>query len=242
MAFTSKQMTLLMTAIDGMRDERLTFEVSPLTIDDIVHAFIREEDRAVMQRAADLLQMKYQDRSITADLNTSKFPNVRVHIRLAGNKHDETPMPLVPRYATENATLLSPSIEKLLDAHLTSIVDTRIDFGYVKRVLSLLDALCLTPAHVAFFWPSIRILAERTVKHNEGLGSKLIDLVNATTKKSVPAIHPNLRQACKETAEIITAAHILGKPSTAPDLRYQLSVYYSNSVKRDTPVGLVSPV
>jgi hypothetical protein len=106
-------------------------------------------------------------------------------------------------------------------------------------VLLQLDSLCASAAHVAFFWPSIRILAERAAKIQEASGEKIVNLVNATTKKSVPALAPDLRQACKETAEIITAAHILGKPSSTPDLRYIMSVYYGKKHARLTPLGPV---
>lgn len=243
MAFTEKQVNLLTTAIDGMRDERATFEVSPLTIDNILHCFIKEEDHAVMQRAAELLQMKYHDRTINADFDTSKYAGVRINIRLTGTKPDGSPMFFVPRYATENGQVLSPiagEVMGLLDDHLTAVIDNRLDFAYVRRTLQSLDALCTTPAHVAFFWPSIRIIAERATKVNEALASKLIDALNSPTKKSLPAIAPALRFACKETAEIITSAHILGRPSSAPDLRYQLSVYNASKHQRMTYLGVVS--
>lgn len=240
MAFTVKQLNLLMQALDGMRDERATFEVSPLTIDHILHSFIREEDHAVMQRAAELLQMKYHDRTINADLDTSKYANVRINIRLAGTRHDGSPMFLVPRYATENAELLSPIASELLNEHLTAVIDNRLDFAFVRRTLNALDTLCTSPAHVAFFWPSIRIIAEYATKANEGIASKLIDALNSPTKKSLPAIIPAVRQACKEAAEIVTSAHILGKPSTTPDLRYQLTVYHAGKHHRETCLGTIT--
>jgi hypothetical protein len=236
MAFTSKQMSFLMTIIDMMRNERMEFEVPPLSLDDIKTMFIAEEDRSVMQRAADLLQMRYSDRHIATTINTAKYTDVRMQMRLSGIKSDGSAMFLVPKYASENATLLVP-VSDALDAHITSMIDLRIDFEYIKRVLLSLDCLCASAAHVAFFWPSIRIIAERAAKSQPGFGDKLVDLVNSTTKKSVPALAPDLRQACKETAEIITAAHILGKPSSTPDLRYVMSLYHNKKHARITPLG-----
>jgi hypothetical protein len=236
MAFSSKQMSFLMTVIEMMRNERMEFEVPPLTLDDIKTMFITEEDRGVMQRAADLLQMRYTDRHIISTIHTKKYTDVRMQLRLAGTRHDGSAMFLVPKYASENAALLTP-VSEALDAHITSMIDLRIDFEYIKRVLLQLDALCAVPAHVAFFWPSIRILAERVAKVQSGFGDKLVDLVNTTTKKNLPALPPDLRQACKETAEIITAAHILGKPSSTPDMRYAMSIYHGKKHARITPIG-----
>ena len=239
MAFNSKQMQMLTSTIDHMAKERQSFEVPPLSADEMLRAFVKPEDIVTMQRAADLMQLKYQDRTITATLDTKKFSDVRMHARFAGTKHDGSAMPFIPKYAAENGVLLM-QVSDALDAHLTSIIDLRIDFEYIKSVLYHLDTLCAVPAHVTFFWPSIRIIAEHAVKLNEGYGSKIYDLVNATTKKSVPAIPPSLRQACKETAEIVTAAHILGKASDTPDLRYMLTVFHGNTHRRTTPIGPIS--
>lgn len=238
MAFNSKQMTLLSSAIDRMRDNRLSFEVPPMSIDDIMHTFIREEDHATLQRAGDLLNDRYHERVIRALVTTTKFGNVRTMIRLAGTKPDGSAMFLVPAYAKEDGNALrtiQPSVD--LEAFLTSVLDVRIDFNYVRKTLEYLDSACEHPAHVAFFWPSIRIIADYAMKLNEGLGSKIADLVSSNTKKSVPAIHPVLRVACKETAEIITAAHILGASDKVHDPRYSVVMSTTIHNKRATPVG-----
>jgi len=241
MAFNTKQMGLLNSAIDQMRTNRLLFEVPQMTIDDIFNTFIREEDRATMQRAGELINDKYMERSIRALVTTTKFGDVRTMIRLAGTKPDGSPMFLVPAYAkdTDNPyhSVRAPAD---LDGFLTAYLDVRIDFNYVTRTLLQLDALCEHPAHVAFFWPSIRIIADYAMKQNEGLGSRIADMVASSTKKAVPALNPALRAACKETAEIITAAHILGKPDVPADLKYTIGCSSTHNHKRETPLGPIS--
>lgn len=240
MAFNSKQMTLLSAVIDRMRDNRLSFEVPPMSIDNIMHTFIREEDHATLQRAGDLLNDRYQERTIRALVTTTKFGDLRTMIRLAGTKPDGSAMFLVPAYAKEDGNALrtiQPSAD--LEAYLTSVLDVRIDFNYIRKTLEHLDRTCEHPAHVAFFWPSIRIIADYAMKMHEGLGAKIADLVSSNTKKSVPAIHPALRVACKETAEIITAAHILGTCEKVHDPRYTVIMSTTIHNKRDTPLGSI---
>jgi hypothetical protein len=146
---------------------------------------------------------------------------------------------LVPKYATTYDTHPLVAASPALDAHITSIIDINIDFNYVRKTLEHLDSVCATAAHVAFFWPSIRVLADRAMKLNEQYGSRLVDAIAVNTKKSLPPLNPAIRAACKETAEIITAAQILGRSDEKWNTGYGMSIMRTTNYTRETPLGLI---
>jgi len=223
---------MLDEAINNMTIQRAAFEEIPITIDDILEKFIKFEDRELVQRAAEMFDTKYMDRSIAVVVETDTASSMRVTFRLAGARLDGRPMFLIPHYAVSGYTREPMRISPAFERWVTACVSNRIDFHYVKKVLRLVDEMCQHEAHVAFHWPVIRILAEAT-----GDG-KLIKSLDHKTRAPITSMPPELRAACKETAEIVTMAHILGK---APEKKYAFTVYVSLSpaTYRDTPIGII---
>ena len=232
MAFSGRQLSMLDDAINAMTIQRAAFEEVPITVDDILEKFIKFEDREIVQRASEMFDTKYMDRSIAVVVETDIAPSMRVTFRLANARLDGRPMFLIPHYAVSGYTREPMRISPAFERWVTAYVNNRIDFHYVKKVLRLVDDMCQHESHVAFHWPVIRILAEAT-----GDG-KLIKSLDHKTRAPLPPMPPDLRAACKETAEIVTMAHILGK---APEKKYAFNVYVSLSAAtyRDTPIGVV---
>jgi hypothetical protein len=232
MAFSGKQLSMLHEEIEKMRDRRAAFEEVPVTVDDIQDKFINPEDQEIMQRAAELIDSRYMDRTINAALFTTTFSTLRVTFRLASHKIDGKPMFLVPTYANSGFTREPISFGLPFEQWINACINNRIDFNYVRKTLDIVDSICQVGSHVAFHWPVIRILAQAT-----GDG-KLIESLDQKSRAPIPPMPPELRAACKQTAEIVTMAHLLGKP---PERKYGFTIYVAalpiNS--RETPIGII---
>lgn len=233
MAFSGRELSLLDEAVTKMQDQRASFAEPPITVDDILETFVKLEDREIVQRVADMFDVKYMDRTIHVAVATNASPNRRVTFRLGNTRLDGRTMFLIPTYATSGYTREPMQLSSAFGQWVDECVNIRIDFHYVKKTLRLVDEMCQHESHVAFHWPIIRILAEAT-----GDG-KLIKSLDRKTRASIPLIPPEIRTACKETAEIVTMAHILGK---APDKQKAFSVYISvdKAAGRDTSIGRIS--
>ena len=231
MAFSSTHINQLLNAINTMRDQRIAFDVPPFDHEDIARVFIKPEDMEVLQRAADLVETRYVDRMIQAVVQTDAFDTpVRITLRLANIRPDNKPMYLVPQYATSGYTREPMRVGPAIESYIVEYINTFISFSYVKAVLNRLDEICQHESQVAFFWPVVRVLADIT---NDGKLKKSFD---KKTRTPLPSLPPHIRAACKETAEIITSAHILGKP---PERKLPFTLYIAGNrlICHHTPIG-----
>lgn len=233
MAFSSNHITQLSEAINTMRDQRIAFDVPPFDHEDIARIFIKPEDMEVLQRAAELVETRYTDRMIQAVVQTDAFDTpVRITLRLANTRPDNKPMYLVPQYATSGYTREPMRVGSAIESYIVECINTSISFNYVKTVLNRLDAICQHESQVAFFWPVVRVLADIT---NDGKLKKSFD---KKTRTPLPSLPPDIRAACKETAEIVTSAHILGKP---PERKFPFTLHITGNrlLCHHTPIGVI---
>lgn len=231
MAFSSNHINQLLEAINTMRDQRIAFDVPSFDHEDIARVFIKPEDMEVLQRAADLVETRYMDRMIQAAVQTDAFDTpVRIVLRLTNTRPDNKPMYLVPQYATSGYTREPMRVGSAIESYIVECINTFISFSYVKTVLNRLDEICQHESQVAFFWPVVRVLADIT---NDGKLKKSFD---KKTRTPMPPLPPHIRAACKETAEIVTSAHILGKP---PERKSPFTLYIASNrlICRHTPIG-----
>lgn len=234
MAFSSNHINQLSEAINTMRDQRIAFDVPPFDHEDIARIFIKPEDMEVLQRAAELVETRYMDRMIQAVVQTDAFEApVRIILRLANTRPDNKPMYLVPQYATSGWAAREPMrVGSVIESYIVECINTSISFNYVKAVLNRLDDICLYESQVAFFWPVVRVLADIT---NDGKLKKSFD---KKTRTPLPSMPPDIRAACKETAEIVTSAHILGKP---PERKFPFTLHITGNrlLCHHTPIGVI---
>lgn len=233
MAFSGNHLDMLEQAVGTMRDNRISFDIPPFDHEDIANIFIKPEDMPALQRAGELIDSRYLDRLIQASIQTEAFSSpVRISIRLANAKPDGRPMYLVPSYAISGYSTEPIKVDKRMEDYLVECINNSISFNYVKTVLRRLDEMCQSAHQVAFFWPVVRMLADIT---NDG---KLIKSFDKKTRAMLPSLPPHLRAACKDTSEIVTAAHMLGEP---PKRNYAFTIHITGNRLhyRDTPIGMV---
>jgi len=84
-----------------------------------------------------------------------------------------------------------------------------LEFARADRVLRDLQEGCTSPMQVRYVWPSILSLCSAREELSE-LAEKIRPF---KVPRTMPALHPGLRDACKKTAGIIAAAQLLPDPS-----------------------------
>ena len=80
-------------------------------------------------------------------------------------------------------------------------------YGRIKQLFEHLNVLCAVPAQVKFLWPSIEVLASIAEEKNKDV--PISDKLNSGTRKSLPFVSPELREACRETATTIAMWQML---------------------------------
>lgn len=216
-------------AVDHLFNRRRLRNRMLLSHDEHLALFVAPELHAAYRTVAST--------AILTSAQTHKFKfgngnggNIEIEISL---HREGDRAPLVPRHR-ETGQGLAPTAPPALLERITSWVTERWELGkefsLVGAVIDRLDAMCMRPEHVRFYFPSIVTLLELVAVPQE-----LSERLNTPMSKDAPALPPELRRALRTTAATVAGAALLTDvdddpryppaemefPSYAPDRNFE---------------------
>lgn len=218
-AFTPYHFSQLKQNLLEMRQKHEEFETTPFSQNEILQLFVKQSDHQAVLEAGRLYGT-YLPYYITFNHLTAQTTcAVPFQVSLTQGRQWG-----FPRYAN---TIADDAPRDLVQAFV-DYCETRVsiarEYGLVHQTLDVLNELCSTPAQVAFLWPSVHALAK----------DKQLKELLSKRPKSLPAVPPQLREACAVTATTITMNTMLG---TAPPQNWGVCVAPSGHFVATGPMG-----
>lgn len=231
MAFTNPDFFALRRNIHSMYTQHAAFEQCTLTHDDLKELFVNPQDYAAVEAAARLYGVdKLNSRAEFTELTPHRLADAAVTYRVTMRGIRRWALPTYANHILPSAN--EALKEKLFDTALNKL-QLSIEYGLVEKTLETLNTVCATPGQVAFFWPSIFIIANQPWARNDFSSKLHADLQKKP--KTIPGVSPGLRQACQETALTLAAYQMLGTP---PAITEEVSLNWSQ-VPVTTPLGTI---
>lgn len=215
-AFSDKQTGVLLQSISTMYDHHERLERCPVTADDLMSLYVKPEDHDVCRRAKDLFDSLYGGRSL---MSRAQINDSVVEFSVALGK--DVPF-LLPNYARAILDTSSNESRVRLIDWVAERYQLSMTYGRIKQLFEHLNVLCAVPAQVKFLWPSIEVLASIAEEKNKDV--PISDKLNSGTRKSLPFVSPELREACRETATTIAMWQMLPEPPPRDTLGVQVTI------------------
>lgn len=198
--------------IKELYEDRIKFDTLEVTQEDLISLFVKPEHRDAVRIARDLYPW-----------SGGHYSTVRVQV--PGNQFmsigqgTSTPPVLFPVYDRKNYhqphITVQEDVSPTLWEKFSNFVQSQIiifnNYQLTFQVMRKLDDICASPSQMRFFWPAIEMLAAHAGARDKK--ETLLKAVMANSKAPVPRISPALRQACQDTAAVITAQQMMGKAS-----------------------------
>lgn len=196
-AFTAGQLLHFRRNLLNMQQNHEEFEPAPFSQDEILALFVKGSDHQTVLEAGRLYGATLPYYTMIKHLSTQTPQAVTMQVSLLqGQKWG------FPRYASMIADDAPRDLVNAFHDYCERRVAISRDYGLAHQTLEVLNEICSTPSQVAFLWPSIHALAE---------DKQLKEMLNKKPK-SLPAVPPQLREACAKTATTITMNTMLGTP------------------------------
>ncbi len=207
-AFTERHSAIVWKSINQLKDRMLQGTRLELTHDEFLALFATSEEIDLLKRAVEVADIEGRNRSFDgqfshiniAQLTGESVATLRFYVQGTSDK----PAPLCPR----NKRVLKDANPEVLE-RITSWVTERITIGQqfsrVHNVFTWLNRHCASKDQVRFLWPSIIPLLNLHVETKD-LANKLREV---RPPRSMPAIPPAVREACKLSAGAVAMAGLL---------------------------------
>ncbi|MGE0677820.1 hypothetical protein [Pseudolabrys sp.] len=189
-AFSYRDKYALYKNLETLKRRWLALHRCTITQDQFADLFLRSEIREAFRVAMAGAERGIETVCVTADVSS-------VHVTLLGRA-------IVPE---GRLTLQDDTPEDLKKSMVDAIArqrETLIDFEKSKKLLEMLDRKCSTPQQVRYLWPAVQSLCFG--EDLENLKARIGVHKAPRTPVSVP---PEIRELCRYTSGIITAASIL---------------------------------
>lgn len=202
--------------IKELYEDRIKFDTFEVTQEDLIDLFVKPEHRDAVRIARDLYPW-----------SGGHYSTVRVQVPnklyMSIGQGNLTPPVLFPVYDKRNyhephITVqedVSPALWEKFETFVKSQMAIFDQYQMVYMVMHKLNIICASPSQMRFFWPAIEVLAAHAAERDKK--DTLTKAIMANSKAPVPRISPALRQACQDTAAVITAQQMMGK-SSLPEL------------------------
>jgi hypothetical protein len=211
------------TAIVQMQYKHEAFEPCPFTQAEIMELFVEPDDHNAVLTAGKLFGGHSLPSTVLPIVHSTLTEKpVTFQVSLSAGREFG-----FPKYAGPIVAGASRELRERFVAYCHSRIEIALAYGLVYRVFEALDQLCKTPSQVAFFWPSIRVIADALPGPREMLAKK---------PKSLPIFPPALREACALADATIAMHQMLGTP---PDHNRHVRVSFAStaSVVASGPLG-----
>lgn len=203
-AFSDKKYSHLESRISTLAHLALSWRRCPLDHDDIVQLFVREEDREVLTRAAELA-IPWEYMRFTTNLEGAS-------VSVGVTPSPERPI-IIPRYA---GPLVRDAEEtkayEKISRYVNALSELKRDWAIVQAVVERLQITCTSPTQVRAMFPAIATLFGT----DEAFAADVARLGSAKAVKDLPPTSIAFRKACAQAAGTVTKASMLPQDKTPP--------------------------
>jgi hypothetical protein len=208
-AFRNSTLLELKLAIEELHIRMQQTNMLEMSHQELLDMFVPKGDHEVLLKIRymttenfvhDTFNFKYSWSGVSLE------PYAYVDLRFAMHDTATRKHPALPKHRSWTGN--NPEAEAKIDNWLQRRFTLGVDYSRVNRVLEILNERCSSPQQIKFLWPSIMSLC----KMRDDTRQLASAMEAARTPHTIPALSPELRQACRKTAGAIAVANLLGEP------------------------------
>ena len=209
-AFSRGRAHQIRTVISRLGSRIVNSHRSDMTSDELFELYTKEQDRPILTKVFDLVQLGSDQRSWSHDYKVAKG-TVNVTIYVDHSKGDKKW--LVPKYAEKGPVEgANPEILAKFDKWVQKRIALGIECGMVTAVFEELNWRCASPAAVKFYMPAV-IDCIDMIEDDQG-ARELREKLDTTKKvPPLPSLPPAMSEVLASVSATVARARLMDKKS-----------------------------
>lgn len=221
--FPNRRVWAIKQAIGRLTNRIVNSHKPTLTPNEMLEMYTKPEDREVLTRVFDLVQMESQTLRIKHPFKVPKGTvTLSAYIDLAPT---DTKW-LVPKYASQGPVRdANPELVAKLDKWVTRRIELGLECAMVGAVFDELNWRCRGGAMFKFFMPSILDVLDILAEH-ERWAKDMRETLSVARMPPLPTFTPELRGALLDVAGTVARARLMDKKAeteTSAGVRFTIS-------------------